>query len=121
VSTLEHAPELGESLAGVPLREIGDRLGVSHEQARRIIRAQGREIAVRISGELMVARREGKVVPVATIPDLSGPGFSLGLRWVDWLVGELASLRFPTRVHITPTDDGYVVALTEDLTPKETA
>jgi hypothetical protein len=115
VNTLEDAPELTEHLAGDSHREIGERRGVSHEQARRIVLAQGREIVSRVGGELLLARREGKVLPVATIPDVSGPGFHLGLRWVDWLVGELADLTFRCRVHVEPVPGGFSVGLTEDL------
>jgi hypothetical protein len=110
---LEESPELAEHLAGAPLREIGEQRGVSHEQARRIIHAQGREIVTRIAGQLLLARREGTVLPVATIPDESGPGFHLGLRWIDWLVGELAGLTFECQVHIEPVSGGYKVSLTE--------
>lgn len=115
MNTLEESPELAEHLSGTPLREIGEQRGVSHEQARRIIQAQGREIVSRIAGQLLLARREGKSLPVATIPDVSGQGFSLGLRWIDWLVGELASLTFTCRVHIEPIAGGYAVALEEDI------
>jgi hypothetical protein len=120
LETLEQSPELAEHLAGLSNREIGDARGLSHERARQIVRAQGREIVMRIAGELLVARREGTVLPVATIPDVSGAGFSLGLRWVDWLVGELAALAvFACRVHIEPVPGGYAVGLTEDLTCEE--
>ncbi len=111
--TLQESPELADHLAGVPLREIGENTGVSHEQVRRIIQAQGREIVTRIAGQLLLARREGRVLPVATIPDTRGQGFHLGLRWIDWLVGELADLTLSCRVHIEPIVGGYEVGLSE--------
>ena len=110
---LEETPELAEHLAGSTLKEIGARHDFSYEQARRIIQTQGREIVTCVAGELMVARREGQILPVATIPDTSGPGFHLGLRWVDWLVGELAELTFRCAVVIEPCPGGYSVGLEE--------
>lgn len=69
--------------------------------------------------ELLIARREGRALPVSEIPELSGPAFSLSLRWLDWLVTELAELTFKTRIHIEPVPGGYAVGLTEDLSAEE--
>lgn len=114
MNALGETPELAEHLAGEPLKAIGARRGVSHEQARRIIRAQGNELVGRIAGQVLLARREGGSVPVATLSDVGGyAGFHLGLRYVDWLVGELAGLTIACRVHIEPIEGGYSVALTE--------
>jgi hypothetical protein len=112
VETMDLAPELAQSLAGSSNREIGEERGYSHEHARRIVQAQSREIVSRYAGLLLLARRDGLPLVVATIPD-SGPGLSLGLRWVDYLVGQLAGVMFRTRVVIEPVNGGYSIALAE--------
>lgn len=119
VNVMEEAPELTEHLAGASNREIGERLGVSHEHARRIVQAQSREIVSWYAGQLLLARRDGKVLPIGMIPAADGPGLSLGLRWVDYLVGQLAELTIRSRVVIEPVEGGYSVGLAELSVPEE--
>ena len=50
---------LEDSLAGVSLREIGKRHGISHETVRKHVQKARREEVTRMAGELLVNRRTG--------------------------------------------------------------
>lgn len=110
--TLEQTPEFADHLAGVPLREIGKRRGISHETARQTIREQGREHIVDLAGRLLVNRRTGDL-EVLVIPDVSGPDFDQAVAYLIWAVNELAELGITVKLHANPIEAGIAFGLEE--------
>ena len=106
---------------GDGFRTIGRRLGVSHEQARRLWARQNREHLDNIELALMVAakyeamgRREDADWPVIPVPFQDQTGWQAALALLQATVDELRRRDVPVRVHSLPTPAGTGFALTLD-------
>ena len=110
---LDLEPELADHICDQPLRTIGKRHGISHEQARRLIRQQARDHITRIAGELLIASKTGEL-PTLLIPSLPGPEMDLPVAYLVWICDKLQEVGVELGFTYTAVENGLAIAF-EDL------
>ena len=105
---------LEDSLAGVPLREIGKRHKISHETVRQHVQKAKRAEVTRMAGELLVNRRTGDIEWLV-IPGFSGTlEFDAALAYFVWIVDELSDLGLTLKIH-QRSEPAWIVLGLEDV------
>jgi hypothetical protein len=111
-----NAQMLQRQLAGASVRVIAAEFGMStmgaHAALENASELELARVALRLEQNL---RDENGQIEWFAVPDRSGADFDLALAYVRWIVRRLDERKVHTRIHIKPTEGGYLFGLSNVL------
>jgi hypothetical protein len=105
---------------GRTLRDLAEENGMTPEGIRIVVAREGREQIDEIELALLAATNTNEVVAFL-VPNHGGKDFDLAVEYVQWVVRELTERGIRVRVHHRDVENGIVLALEGDFTPRRGA
>jgi predicted transcriptional regulator len=112
---------LQDRIAGSTLQEIADEHGVTPQAVHVIVDRTMRRHVEEVLLGMWAAQKDGQLLVLAVPPGLAHEQ-ALTVRYLDFMLGELAELHADVQVHYRPAgfDGGFVLALEDrNFHPKE--